>query len=246
MSFDVASLDAPFAALKAYDWGADAASFATIDAAAIAAHADASLQAELEQRLTAILGPGASRAAKEYACRKLMMIGTAASVPALAALLGDKDNSHMARFALERIEALEAAEAMRGALAAAQGDLRIGIVGSLAKRRDVASVPAIAALLAADPKTAAAAAAALGMIASPEAIAALEKADPLAAAPLGPAVADARLACAEALLAGSKRPEAVAVYKSLAAAAAGKPAARLLELAATRGILACTDTTSPS
>ncbi len=34
-----------------------------------------------------------------------MVIGTAESVPALAALLPDKDLSHMARYALERIPA---------------------------------------------------------------------------------------------------------------------------------------------
>lgn len=246
MPYDPNSLDQPFQALAAFDWGSDAAALAPIDAAVVAVHGDAAARADLEKRLAAALGGTSSRAAKEYVCRKLALIGTAACVPAVARLLADKENSHMARFALERIQAAEAAAALREALATVQGDLRIGMVGSLAKRRDAASVPAIAALLAADPKTAAAAAAALGTIASPEALAALEKADPLAAAPLGPAVADARLACAEALLAADKRPAALAVYKSLAAAAAGKPAGRFVELAATRGMLAASDTTTPS
>ena len=246
MPYDPASLDESFKALAAFDWGADAAVLKPIDDAVIASHGVAAARTDVEKRLSAVLGTAASRAAKEYACRKLSLIGSAASVPALAALLADKDNSHMARFALERMAAPEAAAALRSALATVQGDLKIGVVGSLAKRRDSSSVAAIAALLAADPKTAAAAAEALGTIASPEALAALEKADPVAAGPLGVAVADARRACAEKLLAQSKRPEALAVYKGLAAAAAGKPAARALELAATRGILACTDTSSPS
>lgn len=241
MAFDRSTLDAPFAALAAFDWGAEAAPLATIDRAVIAAHADQVLRADLEKRLGAILGAGPSRAAKEYACRKLMVIGTAASVPALAGLLGDKDHSHMARFALERIEAAEAGAALRTALDAVQGNLKCGMVSSLASRRDAASVPALAKLLAGDVTIAVAAAEALGTIGTPEALAVLAAADPLAAGGKGRAVVDARLACAEKLLAAGMRAEAKAVYQSLADAARGKPAARRIEVAATRGILACTD-----
>ena len=246
MPFDLAALDAPFAALKAYDWGADAAALKTIDEAVVAAHGDASLRADLEKRLVAILGAGTSRAAKEYACRKLMMIGTAASVPALAALLGDADNSHMARFALERMPVPEAAQALRDALGTVQGTLRIGMIESLGGRGDAASVPALARLLSGDPPVAAAAATALGHIHTPEALAALSAADPFAGAGVGRAVVDARLASAEALLASGKRAEAHAAYQSLADAAKGKPGAKNVELAAARGLLACLDTLAPS
>ena len=87
MAYDLTTLDAPFAALKAFDWGADAAAFQPIDAAVIAAHTDADLRAALESRFALLLADDSSRAAKEYVCRKLAMIGTAASVPGLAALL---------------------------------------------------------------------------------------------------------------------------------------------------------------
>jgi len=244
MPFDLASLDAPFAALKAFDWGGDAGPFKTIDDAVVAAHGDATLRTDLETRLTVILGSGTSRAAKEYACRKLMMIGTAASVPALAALLGDADNSHMARFALERISGPEAAQALRDALVRVQGSLRIGVIESLSGRGDAASVPAIARLLSSDPPVAAAAATALGHIHTPEALAALSAADPLAGSGVGRAVVDARLASAEALLADGKREEAHRVYQSLADAVKGKPGTKAVELAAARGILACLDTLS--
>jgi HEAT repeat protein len=246
MAFDLATLDAPFAALKAYDWGADAAPFKTIDDAVIAAHGDADLRVELEKRFAVLLGAGTSRAAKEYVCRKLMMIGTAASVPALAALLADKDNSHMARFALERISGPEAIEAIRKALGSVPVDLKIGMISSLAARGDAACVPMLAGLLAGDAKIAAAAAEALGTIHTSEALQALSAADPLAGNGLGSAVVDARLACAEALISQGKRNDALAVYKALAATAAGKPEARSVELAATRGILACLDTLAAS
>jgi hypothetical protein len=242
MAFDITTLDAPFQSLTAYDWGADAAFLKAIDAAVIAAQADAALQAELEKRFAAVLGGGASRATKEYVCRKLMMIGTKASVPALAVLLPDKDLSHMARFALERVPGPEAAAALRDALGKAEELLKVGMISSLAARRDSACVPALAACLKASPVVAMAAAGGLGTIGSPEAITVLAAADPFAAGGVGAAVANARLACAESLLAGGKRDEAIAIYRALAEAAADKPHAKALQMAATRGILACADT----
>jgi HEAT repeat protein len=244
MPFDTATLDAPFASLKAYDWGADAAAFKPIDDAIVATHGDAAARADIERRLIALLGPDTSRACKEYVCRKLALIGTAAAVPALAPLLADGDNSHMARFALERMPAPEAGAALRSALGTVEGNLRIGVLSSLATRRDAAAVPTIAPLLAAGGTTAIAAATALGAIQTPEAIAALAKADPLAGDAVARAIVDARLACAEGLLRRGKRDEARAIYNQLATAAAGKPAARAIELAATRGIVACLDTTA--
>ena len=244
MPYDPASLDAAFAALKAYDWGADAAALQPIDAAVVATHGDKAARADLEKRLAGLLAGGSSRAAKEYACRKLSVIGTAASVPQLAALLGDKDNSHMARFALERMPAAEAATALRDAAATAQGDLRIGILGSLGKRRDAASVPLLVAALAGDPKTAVVAAASLGMIQSPEAVQALATIDVVSGSPLAAAALDARLACAEAFLRQGKRADAAAIYQALAKAAEGKPAAKAIAVAATRGLVACADSST--
>jgi hypothetical protein len=244
MPFEPSTLDQPFAALKAYDWGADASAFKPIDDAIVATQSDAAARADIERRLIALLGPDTSRACKEYVCRKLALIGTAAAVPALAALLADGDNSHMARFALEPIPGPEAGSALRAALGAVGGKLAIGMLSSLATRRDAAAVPMIVSLLGAGGATAVAAATALGTIQTPEAIAALAKADPLAGDVVARAIVDARLACAEGLLRRGKRDEARAIYDQLATAAAGKPAARAIELAATRGIVACLDTTA--
>lgn len=244
MPFDTSALDAALTALKAYDWGGDAAAFKPLDEAVIAAHGDAPLRADLEKRLSSVLAAGPSRAAKEYACRKLSMIGGAASVPALAALLADKDNSHMARFALERIEAPEAVEALRRALDTVSGDLRIGMVSSLGARRDAASVPALAKLLGGEEKLAAAAAEALGMIAAPESEAALAAAKPAGKA--AAAVIDARLACADAMLATGRRGEARKIYESVGLAAGDAPKThrdRAVRIAARRGLLAAADET---
>lgn len=246
MAFDLPSLDAPFTGLAAYDWGGDVLPLATIDKATIAAHADQELRAELEKRLGSIITGRTSRAAKDYACRKLMIIGTATSVPALAALLGEENGSHMARFALERIDAPAAADALRKACGEVQGDLQIGMISSLASRGDVASVPLLTKLLFSVAKVAVAAAEALGAIGTPEALAALRSVGQETVDCLGHAVDDAKLACAERLLVAGKRAEAKAVYQGLAEAARGKAASKHIEVAATRGILACLDMSTPA
>lgn len=247
MTYDPASLDASFAALQGFDWGRDAAALQPIDAAVIAAHGNEAARGDLERRLAALLGGGTSRAAKEYVCRKLSLIGTASAVPPLAALLPDKEHSHMARFALERIAATEAAAALRQALGEVQGDLKIGMISSLAARGDAASVPLLAALLAGESRTAVAAAEALGRIGTPEAAQALAAAAGVDRT-VASAIADARLACAEARLRQGQRQEALATYKAIADAAASgtDQAAKLVRLAATRGMLACLDAPASS
>jgi len=142
---DAAAVDNAFAALKTYDWGGDRNALKAIDDAVAATHGDAAARKELETRLAAVLKTDASRAAKDFVCRKLTVIGTAASVPALAPLLADKDLSHMARYALERISDPEAAQAMRDALPKVSGALKVGVIASLGVRRDAASVSALSA-----------------------------------------------------------------------------------------------------
>ena len=248
MAHDPASLDELFASLQAFDWGGDATALREIDAAVIAAHGDAAVRADLEKRLSALLGGSCPRAAKDYACRKLAVIGTAASVPALAAFLPDREHSHMARFALQQISAAEAAAALRKALGDLQGDLKIGMISSLAGRGDAASVPLLAALVRGEPRIAVAAAEALGRIRTDEALQALAAAADVADPAVAAAVADARLAGAEAQLRHGRRPEALATYRALAEATAGgtTPSAKAVRLAATRGILACLDTMAAS
>ncbi len=80
----------------------------------------------------------------------------------------------MARYALERMPAPEAAQALRDALPRLCGALKVGVIGSLGVRHDSASVPALVALLGdADKTVARAAAYALGDIGSLEAAQAL-------------------------------------------------------------------------
>jgi HEAT repeat protein len=228
-------LDNAFEALKTYDWGTNLSVLSPIEDAVVAAHGNAELTRDLEQRLVAALQGELSRDAQDYVCRKLATVATAAAVPTLAGLLESEKNSHMARFALERIPAPEAGQALRDALPKAKGNLKIGVISSLGGRRDPAAVPALAGLLKDnEPAIVRAATLALGAIGTAEAAAALQGAL-RAGAGNQQATVDALLASAEALLAGSKIADAMAIYKSLA----GDSQGRLVRLAATRGILAC-------
>ncbi len=235
-------LDKAIETLNTFDWGADPKVLKPIDDAVVASHGNATARKDLESRLGAVLASGAPAAAKDYVCRQLMAIGTAACVPALAALLGDKSLAHKARFALERMPAAEAGQALRDALGKAEGLLKVGVIASLGGRRDAASVAALSALLGnADAAIASAAACALGAIRSAEAAKALSQAKLATpkATPAAPevrsAVTDASLACAEALLAAGKKAEALVIYK----ASAGEEQPKHVRLAATRGMLAC-------
>jgi HEAT repeat protein len=222
-------------ALKTYDWGTDRTVLNPIDEAVIAAHGDEDARKQLEESLAAVLSTDASRDAKDYVCRKLMIIGTAASVPALAKLLPEKDHSHMARFALARIPAPEAAAAIRDAMVALNGDLKIGMISSLGARGDAASVHAIGELLDNEnAQIARSAALALGDIRNAAAAQALLEAKP-GDPEVVRAVIDGRLACAEECLSSGNKTQAMTIYKSLL----GADQSKLVRLAATRGMLAC-------
>ena len=228
-------LDQAFDALKKFDWGTPLSDVSGIEDAVVASHTDAALRKDLEQRLVAALSTDISRDAKDYVCRKLAIIGSAAAVPALAGLLTQESNSHLARHALERISAPEAAAALRDALSKTSGKLKIGVIGSLGARRDASAVPALAGLLSdADAAIVRSATLALAAIGGAEATRVLSTAVGAAAGDKALLI-DALLTCAESLLASQKTVEAAAIYKSLS----GEQQPRLVRLAATRGMLAC-------
>jgi len=232
---DPAAVDQAFEALKTYDWGSDRAPLEALEKAVAACHKDEAARRQLEKRLAAVLGSDVSNAAKDVVCRQLSLIGSAASVPALAALLPDKELSHMARYALERMPCPEAVAAMRQALEKTDGLVKVGIIGSLGVRRDAESVPALVKLLSdADVETACAAAAALGSIGNAQAAQALRGFLAKAPEPVRMAAADACLTCAERLLAAGNKAQASALYMALTKP--GQP--KHVRLAAMRGLLA--------
>jgi HEAT repeat protein len=233
--FDKAAVDKSFEALKTFDWGSDYDQIQAIDDAAKITHGDAAVHKELETQLAAVLKTNASRAAKDFSCRMLSEIGSTASVPTLGELLTDKDLSHMARYALERISGAESAKVLRDTLPKTELPIKAGIIESIGAVRDVLSVDPLTALSSDSDKVIAFAAInALGKIGTAEAAKSLTDIIKKAPDDLKQISADAALVCAERLLAEGKKAPALALYTSIS----GEDQPKNIRMAAMRGRLA--------
>lgn len=231
---DSPTLTNAFTALEQYKEGSSRGDLIAIDEAVAASLADPAKKDPLEQRMAGLLKDKLSPVAKEYICRKLALFGSSRSVPALAAMLDDHDLSEAARTTLQAMPCAESRAALRESLATLHGPRKLGVINSLGACRDIECVPKLTGLLdSSDDGIGAAAAAALGEIGSLEAAKALESAHSKAAEQLRANLADARLVCAEHLLASGRKSEASAIYSSLNDAK--QPAQ--VQVAAKRGLL---------
>ncbi|HEY3861818.1 MAG TPA: HEAT repeat domain-containing protein [Verrucomicrobiae bacterium] len=169
-----------------------------------------------DQEIT-ILQSDHSPAEKEAACARLKQIGTARCVPALAPLLADEQLSHSARYVLESMSGPDAEMALLRALDKTSGSNQIGIVNSLAVRKDPAAVPALDKFLAsADTNLSCAAAMGLGHIGGPRALKALLGAwSDAGTGAEHQAEIDALLECANQLLTENKDSAALKVFQRL-------------------------------
>jgi HEAT repeat protein len=171
---------------------------------------------EQADKLVDVLNSNAGRKEKVDACRGLAVIGTRDAVPPLAALLGDGELSHMARYGLEPIPDPAVDEALRDALGRVKGRPLVGVIASIGMRRDTKAVEPLSQLLHhSDADVAAAAARALGRMATSDAANVLKETLVKAPPAVRSAVADACLSCAEALVAQGKRSEAAAMYEGV-------------------------------
>ena len=176
---------------------------------------------QIEKSLLKFLRSDATPAAKQFICRKLSIIGTKESVPALAAMLTEKatssiEPSDMARYALERIPGAAVDKALRDALGKTSGRVKVGIINSLGERGDGKAVKQLGKLLAnSDKEVAEAAIAALGKIGGRKAAGALAKAKSKVGPQLHPAWADAYLKCADKFSAKGSKKSAIKIYKQL-------------------------------
>ncbi len=175
---------------------------------------------EIEARLLLALDcPATKPAGKQFVCRMLRRIGTEESVSVLAALLYDKENSHMARFALQHIPSSKADDALREALDSLAGELKIGVISTIGQRGDEKAIPELAKLTACDTDSdeskamPSAAISALGTIGGANAARALG--DMEVCGCLAGAWSEAYLRCADDLSDSGKKAAAVDIYKKL-------------------------------
>ncbi len=170
-----------------------------------------------EAKLIAVLqSADASRKDKADACRQLAIIGGKDAVVPLAALLGNEELSHNARYALEPNPDPAVNEALRDALGKLKGQPLVGVLGSVGVRRDAKAVGAMAKLLGdSDAVVACAAARAMGKIGTAEAASALQAALPNASGGVKLDLCEGLFRCAEALAAADQKDQAVAIYEEL-------------------------------
>jgi HEAT repeat protein len=178
--------------------------------------------------------PGSPEFRKAKACQRIGELGAKEAVPALSALLGHEHLSTYARYGLEPIADPSALDALRAAMSRLNGNLLIGVINSIGKRRDAKAGPALARMIyGADAGVACAAAEALGSIGGASSMKELQAALPKTNGITRMAVADAALVCAERLLAEGSRDQALSLYTALSAPGVPKSA----RLAAMHGII---------
>lgn len=186
----------------------------------------------------ALIGILTDRSSAEFqkakACQRIGELGTSEAVPALSTLLGNEHMNTYARYALEPIADPSADDALRAALSKLKGNLLIGVINSIGKRRDAKAAPSLTKMLYdSDGDVARAAAMALGNIGGVSAMQELQSAIVKTKGMTRMAVADASLVCAERLLAEGQRAQALELYASLSAPGMPKSA----RLAAMQGII---------
>ena len=187
-----------------------------------------------EQELIAVLKSDAPPQDKAIPCKQLAIYGTKDAVPALAALLPDRELSSWARIALEAIPDPAADKALRDAMGRVEGPLLVGVINSIAYRRDAQAVDGLIKRLGdTDVDVVIASAVALGRIGGTRAAEALVKALGEAPVKAWSGVAEGCILCAERLSADGKSTEAVRLYDLVRRA--NVPKQRVLE--ATRGAI---------
>jgi HEAT repeat protein len=188
-----------------------------------------------QRKLIGVLRSNAPPQEKAITCKLLAIYGTEEAVPVLAPLLSDESLASWARIPLEVIPGAAADDALRGALGKLRGRLLVGAINSIGVRRDAKAVDELVRRLKdADAEVASAAAVALGRIGGDRAETVLHETVVEGPAALRSAAAEGCILCAERLLAGGNRAQAVKLYDEVRKnRRADVPEQRLLE--ATRG-----------
>lgn len=169
-----------------------------------------------ESDLIAVLKSDVPKADKAIPCKQLAIYGTEKAIPALAPLLADEELASWARIAIEAIPGPAAEKALRDAMDEVEGRLLVGIINSIAVRRDQRAVEALIEKLDdSQGAVASAAAVALGHIGGEKAAEALTKSLSHAGAEVRSSVAMGCILSAEWFLDHGKTADAVKLYDTI-------------------------------
>ena len=208
-------LDKALAAVAVWEDGKDSGPLRTVETVVFGAVTDPQLRGAVEDMLISTLTQSKSRPGRAFICRQLRTIGTGKCVPALAALLTDRELSFMARYALGRIEDPTAAAALHQALGKTAGKLQAGMIISLASKRYTRALPDIARLVRSPNAVVAdAAVKALGWLGGDDAVKALQAARPAANRELALEIDGALMTCAEGYIQAGRKDDAAAIYRA--------------------------------
>ncbi len=203
--------------LKSYKFGEREIDLPHIEALVASAAVDTLARPKVEERLLGILAKATNYDSRQFICRQLRIIGTAKSVKSLEPLLTDPEMSSMARFALGGIEAPEADQALLRTLGKTEGNLKAGVINSLAQRHYREATPEIAGLVGStNPEVALAAIKALGRLGGDPKYTAkvLTQARPTASEIDKIEIDNSLLACAESFAANGKTSRALEIYRN--------------------------------
>jgi len=169
-----------------------------------------------ESDLIRVLQSDAAKGEKAITCKRLAIYGSEKCVPVVAPLLADKELSSWARITLEAIPGPAADAALREASSELKGRLLVGVINSIAVRRDIGAVDRLVQKLDdTDASVASAAAVALGHIGGEKAAKALTESLTNAQGEVRSAAAEGCVLCAEQFMAQNNTAEAVKLYDTV-------------------------------
>lgn len=139
-SATAANLDQLVTAVAQHESGQNAESMRQLEQLVRDSASDRKQRAEVESALGKLLAPGATFEARRFACQQLAIIGSDASVPALAKLLQENETTGIACLAFGNRPSAKADRALRSALSTARDSGRAQIIAALGNRRDVKAI----------------------------------------------------------------------------------------------------------
>lgn len=211
---DMNRLNRSIPKFKTYHYGQDRLDISKIETQVAMASKDAVLRGKVEQMIIDTLAEAETKDAKQFLCRQLRTIGTVKCVALLESMLTDAEISHLARNVLVRIEDPKAGAALVRAMGKTSGDLKVGMISSIAESNYRPGLPDITKLVnAGDKQVAAAAVNALGRFGGSASVETLGMARRSADEAMKVEIDASLLNCAEKFAADGNKDDARNIYR---------------------------------